>query len=176
MVDVSKEPAESRQYECSFVVPVETTVVEPDEAEKLRYVSDPEIDKAMHAAFGFAPIADTPFPYTTPSGPRIAKGGIEITYRDLPVAAVFEYALRPRRGGQIVQKRRFDQPKRLRTDSSGRFLVKPADFLIEMPGQYSGTIILRPEPDFAYEDPAIQYIWNGTLEFPISFTVEVDPQ
>ncbi len=47
------------------------------------------------------------------------------------------------------------------------------NFGIEEPGDYSATLILRPDPKYAYEDPAIKTLWNGTLEFPISFFVYV---
>ena len=40
-----------------------------------------------------------------------------------------------------------------------------------LPMSITGTLVLRPDPDYAYEDPAIKSIWNGTLEFPISSSV-----
>jgi len=42
---------------------------------------------------------------------------------------------------------------------------------VTAPGDYEGTCVLRPDPNFAYDDPAIKEIWNGTLEFPMSFSL-----
>ena len=44
------------------------------------------------------------------------------------------------------------------------------------PRQYEATIVLRADPNIAYNDPAIKAIWGGTLEFPISFSVYEEPQ
>jgi hypothetical protein len=52
-----------------------------------------------------------------------------------------------------------------------RRLVDAGCFGLQEPGDYAGTLVLSPDPNYAYEDPAIKAIWNGTLEFPISFSV-----
>jgi hypothetical protein len=43
--------------------------------------------------------------------------------------------------------------------------------MLEEPGEYSGTIVLRPDLEAAYKDPGIKSIWKGELRFPISFTI-----
>ena len=40
------------------------------------------------------------------------------------------------------------------------------------PGEYKAAVVLRPDPNHAYEDPAIKEIWGGTLEFPITFAID----
>ncbi len=50
-------------------------------------------------------------------------------------------------------------------------VLNPWDFAVTEPGTYTGTLVLRADPNIAYTDPAMTAIWNGTLEYPISFTI-----
>jgi hypothetical protein len=43
--------------------------------------------------------------------------------------------------------------------------------MLDEPNTYTGSIVLRADPNRAYEDPAIKTIWDGELEFPVSFSV-----
>ena len=92
----------------------------------------------------------------------------------LPVAAAFELSLRLPDGRELPWgDGRQPQHIRLRSGDYGQFVVDVGCFGLTEPGDYAGTLVLRPDPDYAYEDPAIKAIWNGTLEFPISFSVYV---
>lgn len=159
-------------YQCEFTVPVRVTVVEQEEAEQVTYISNRELDQSMPAAFT-AETARMSGTYSTSSGKREYSGGIEIHYKDIPVAAAFRCVFQFPDGREVVEKRRREERIRLRADSSGMFFASPRAFLLEQPAQYSGTLILRPDIEAAYKDPAIKSIWNGELRFPISFTVEV---
>lgn len=172
---ISLNPPLDPNYICEFTVPVEVAVVENEKAEKVTLISDPELDQSMPAAF----TTKTPrlsSTYSTPSGKRQCNGGIEIHHKDIPCAAAFQRVFQFPDGREVVEKRRHEEPIRLRANSSGMFHIWPSVFLLEQPGQYSGTLILRPDIEAAYKDPAIKSIWNGELRFPISFTIEAVEQ
>jgi hypothetical protein len=64
-----------------------------------------------------------------------------------------------------------DRPLVLRAGSSGSFRVYALNFWPSTPGEYVGHAVLRPDPEGAYVDPGVKEIWDGELEFPISFSV-----
>ncbi len=158
-------------YTCQFSVPVEIRLVAEDEAEKVDLVSDAEMDAQMQKAF----TPSTPSlagSYGMPPEERRYTGGLEIKYSSLPAAVAFKAALRLPNGDEIHQHHTFIQQRRARAGTSGAFQVTPTEFGLRAVGDYHATVVLTPDPDYAYEDPAIKTLWNGTLEFPISFTVE----
>ena len=161
-------------YQCKFTVPIDIVVTELQYAERIELTSNSELDKAMRAAFISKP-SGWKYTYTTTSGRRECSGGIEISYADLPVAAAFEYTYCYADGSEATLKTHIDSDKLiLRAGSSGSLIIRLGDFLFEDLGDYNGTIILRPDPNSAYKDPAIKSIWDGQLEFPIKFTVEIE--
>jgi len=172
---ISLSPPVDPNYVCEFTVPVEVLMVENEKAEKVTYVSSSELDQSMPVAF----TTETPRmsgTYSTPSGKRQYSGGIKIHYKDIPHAAAFQRVFQFPDGREAVEKDRHEEPIRLRANSSGVFFPSPRVFLLEQPGQYSGTLILRPNIEAAYKDPAIKSVWNGELRFPIAFTVEAVEQ
>lgn len=46
---------------------------------------------------------------------------------------------------------------------------------VNRPGTYDGKFVFESDPNYAFEEPTIKAIWNGTLEFPIHFTVAPEP-
>jgi hypothetical protein len=157
-----------------LTVPVELAVVERGKAEELKLVSGAGIDAAMQTSFTCWPDKRRRFSYFRASGRRTIIGTITVGYGDLPVAASFECVLRLADGREIVQHRLHDEPKRLCAHKPGSFGIDPRDFLLEEPGQYDGIIVLRPDPNYAYEDPALKTLWMGTLEFPIHLEVQAN--
>lgn len=172
---ISLNPPLDPNYICGFTVPVEVAVVENEKAEKVTLISDPELDQSMPTAFT-TKIGSGSGTYSTSSGKREYSGGIPIYYNNIPVAAAFQCVFQFPDGREVVEKPHHEDPIRLRAKSSGMFFASPRVFLLEQPGQYSGTLILRPSIEAAYRDPAIKSIWNGELKFPISFTVDVVEQ
>jgi hypothetical protein len=167
-------PRSPPDYMCHFNVPVELKVVRNAEAEKIGFLSDTGLDERMRSAFTAGPI-NMFGTYITPGGKRSYAGAIEIAYRALPSAVAFKSALRLATGDEITAQDKYTGRRRARANESGRFQISAPDFLLENTGEHQGTVILTPDPNYAYEDPAIQAIWNGTLEFPIRFTVSPDP-
>jgi len=168
MLDTSVSP---RYYACHFSVPVEFKLVERDHAEKVGLLADAETNTRMQREFA-AGTPDMGGTYVTPAGKRGWTGAIEIKYSDLPVAVAFRSILRLANGEEIPRRDTSPEWRRARAGASGLFHVTPGEFLLEEPGDYKATVILTPDPNNAYRDPAIKAIWNGTLEFPIRFTVE----
>jgi hypothetical protein len=163
-------------YECRFVVPFDLNVVEKDQAEQLELLADPQTDKIMRAAIA-AESSDRHGAYGTPAGRRGHRGSMSVAFKTLPVAVAFELSLRLADGRELpAGANRQPQRIRVRAGESGTFVVNVASFGITEPGDYAGTLVLRPDPNYAYEDPAIKTLWNGTLEFPISFVVYVRTQ
>jgi hypothetical protein len=154
-------------YECRFTVPLDIRMVEPDRAERLELLADPQIGQAVGAAFGVEMRAEHQT-YMTAAGLRECRGCPNISFQTLPVAVAFELSLRLPDGREIPHR-----PKRIRfrSGSHGKYWVNMGNFGIETPGDYAGTLVLRPDPKFAYEDPAIKGIWNGTLELPVTFSI-----
>lgn len=171
LVEIPADQRVKPQYETELAVPVEVVVVEKEKAEQVECVSNPELDEAMRAAFTYKK-ANMGGSYSTPAGEREYTGSIQVFYKDIPVAAVFKCAYEFPDGREVVEQSGTEEPTRLRAGTSGSFHVWVRRFVLDEPGRYSGTIILRPDLEEAYKDPAIKSIWNGELRFPISFAVE----
>jgi len=162
-----------RAYVCNCAVPVEMNVVSREKAERLDLVSGRVIDAAMHTVISFT-TSPGDGSYATPSGPREYRGTTMITFKTLPVAVAFEVSLHLSDGRELPQGGTNEpQHIRSRADNAGGYLVDVGRFGLEAPGEYTGTLILRPDQDCAYGDPAVKTIWNGTVELPISFSVSV---
>ena len=156
------------------MVRLSVTVVPKDEAEPIELVSSPQLDKAMRAAFrmrssGLHSLHDTP------SGQVQFDSLKAIAYDDLPMAVAFRLVLRLSDGQTPGPPVEYLKQLLAQADSSGRLALYPWNLLIDRPGTYTGTALLIPDPNIAYEDPVIEAIWNGTLEFPVSFTISKQP-
>lgn len=170
-VAYSTIPGSDPLYACQFAVPVELKVVEPGRAEEIELLSDPNLDARMRKAFAAGP-ASMSGTYSTPKGKRSYIGGVGISYDSLPVPIAFGTMLRLANGDVIVPRDPHPECIRAGANTSGRFSLTIRDFQLEDPGQYNATLILKPDPDYGYRDPQIKALWNGTLEFPISFSVQ----
>ena len=163
----------TRTYECKFEAPLEVTVVPPEEAEPLRLVSSAHVDEAMQKAFCMG----TPGPlgglYSS-SGHGPLNELSAIVYQDLPVAVAFRLDLYLSDGQELAPSVAYAGRLRSRAGNSGTFLLPLAKPLVERPGThtYTGTAVLTPDPNTAYEDPAIEAIWNGEIELPISLKIK----
>jgi hypothetical protein len=168
---VSVEPT----YECRFAVPFDLNVVEGDRAEQVERIADPQADGTMRAVIATLTSEQRGI-YETAAGRRGYHGRTYLTFKTLPLAVALELSLRLTDGRELpagVNSQR--QHLRVRAGTSGIFLVEVGSFGLTEPGEYRGTLVLRPDPDYAYEDPAIKSIWNGRLEFPVHFTVTSGP-
>ena len=167
-LDGSWQPA--RQYDCEFEIPVEVTVVPPEEAEPIELVSSAQLDRAMREAIRIRP-CNRHFPYRSDTGQVKFKRLTAVSYKNLPIAAAFRLQLRLTESpdGSILR----EHPRRIRarTGASGRIVLDSRELSIKTPGAYAGTVVLTPDPNNARIDPAITVIWGRTLELPVSFTV-----
>lgn len=160
-------------YTCRFSIPVRFTVVEEHEAEKIDLLSNTELDERVCKAFTMDSnnLSGT---YSTPAGRRRYTGGTIIKYSVLPLAVAFKPTLRLANGEEIARRDERAEWRiwyRVRAGTSGEFFVAPPTFPVEAPGEYNATLILTPDLDSAYDDPAIKAIWDGTLELPVHFTI-----
>jgi hypothetical protein len=163
-----------RIYSCRFDVPVEVRVVERQAVERLELLMSPLLNEKMAAAITCR--SSDQSPHLTRSGRQVQVTILEIACKNLPLAVAFEPQLRLSDGRVLpLGETHYARRIRVRTGSSHSFPVNPSDFGIEDPGEHTATLILMPDPNHAYEDSAIKAIWNGTLEFPISFTVSPEP-
>jgi len=167
-LDGSWQPA--RQYECEFEMPVEVTVVPPEEAEPIELMSSDQLDKAMTGAIHIQP-CNRFSPYRTDTGQVKYERLTAIFYKNLPIAAAFRLQLRLTESPDGSALREHARQIRARAGASGRIVLDPRDLSIKAPGAYAGTVVLTPDPNIARIDPAITAIWGGTLELPVSFTV-----
>ncbi len=160
-------------YTCHFTIPVDIVIVDPEKAEHIELVSDPNLDAAMRAAFTSTIDPTGRCSYGTASGRRDARNRVMIYWRDLPAAFAFRATLRLPDGSKLPQQDYAPAQQRiLQAGSSGQTDLYPAAFRPEKPGRHNATLILSGDPDAAYRDPAIKSIWNGSLEFPFPFEVK----
>jgi hypothetical protein len=158
-------------YACSVAAEADVVIVEKSQAERIELISNPDLDAAMQGAFRSKAISTMTSWYQTPSGRRQATGSLGIAYRDLPAAVGFELVLRLEDGREIASNRQISHRLFARAGSSGQFWVSPSNLMLDEPNTYTGSIVLRADSNRAYEDPAIKTIWDGELEFPVSFSV-----
>jgi hypothetical protein len=163
----------SRTYQCDFTVSSEVTIAGDDDAEKVELISSAELDQAMRAAFS-ARYIGIQSGFSTPAGRYSIRGGTQIFYRNIPLAAAFRITLRLPDGREVPMRGIGPDRFSARVGSSGSFEVYPWNFAVEAPGRHNATLILVPDRDLAYRDVAIKSIWNGTLEFPVSFFVDAN--
>ncbi len=172
------------EYECDFVVPVSLIAAQDGAPGKIDLLSNPQLDASIRSAFAARPETWMEGRSHTNGQSRSWRGGVTIAYQSVPLAVAFKAALRLPDGRAIPQSSEPVEPMRARAGTSGRFQISVADFVasetanegvLRTPGEYTGVIILKSDPNLAYDDPAIDAIWNGTLEFPIHFTVALEP-
>jgi hypothetical protein len=169
---------EAGSYKTNFEIPVEITVTERDNAEQVALVSNPELDTAVRQSFTCQNRGDCPF-----ESPLNGHGEIiMLRWTNVPIAVAFEPVLRLPDGREVSQRtRHIPQVGRFHTRANhgGGLMTHCTQFELSwMPrveGYHEATIVLKPDPNFAYEDPAIKAIWNGTLEFPIHYTIDPEP-
>jgi hypothetical protein len=173
----------TKHYQCDFVVPVSLIAAAEGDEGKVALVSNPELDLSLRSDFASYP-AQLGRSYSTKAGLLFCYGGVVITYPELPLAVAFRAALRLPDRRELRQYGEPIEPLRARTGAFGRFYINIADFVapeaagVRVPwiaGAYTGTLVLRPDPNLACDDPAIDAIWDGTLEFPIDFTITIEP-
>ena len=162
-------------YTCSLAAEADIVIVEKSQAERIELISNPDLDAAMQGAFRCRTFSAMTHWYQTPSGRRRASGTLEIAYRDLPAAVGFEPVLRLEDGREITSNRQTSHRLFARAGRTGNFWISPSNFILDGPETYTGSIVLRADPNSAYEDPAIKAIWDGELEFPVSFSVAEEP-
>ena len=152
-------------YSCSIAVTAEIVMAEESEAERVELVSNPRLDEDMHAALRCSVSSSTGNARSEALGTRGNAGWVQITYQDLPAALGFKSVLILSDGREIRGRKWFYA----RVGSAGQFTVSPADFVITEAGSYTGSLVLRADPEVVYWDATIKTIWDGTLEFPVSF-------
>lgn len=145
-------------------------IVEADRADTIPRVSDPEIDRVVRAAFIAVP-AQASYGGRTEEGARTILGGVRVENQALPVAAAFRATYRDASGFEASFE---DYPITIRKGMALRWFIDMGKLVIDRPGTYTGKVVLTPDPDAAYGDPEIESIWDGTLEFPVSFTVRYE--
>ena len=164
-------------YKARFEIPVEIVVVEAADAEQVALVSNPKLDEAVRQSFTCR--RQDGYPFAGAPRPVAYNGVTALTWKNVPIAVAFEPVLRFSDGREVLHLShhvrgvgRFST----RAGGSGALSCPPfmTHFPLEVPGHYDATIVLKPDPNLAYDDPAIKAIWNGTLEFPISFSFTVD--
>jgi hypothetical protein len=162
----------ARTYESDFTVSVEAIVVEQHQAPRIGQMSNPELDRKMRAAFRTR-TRQTSTTVSTRTGAQrsITYPALHVQYDSLPIAVSFACTLQLSDGREIAHQGWYPERFRARAGSSDLIQVDIRDFRFHEPGHHTAKIVLKPDPELAYNDPTIDAIWNGTLEFPITFTI-----
>lgn len=165
----------ARTYKYDFTLTTRVTIVAEDKAERVELTSSPQLDATMRAAFSSASRRGPVALYSTASGDRWVRGSSQIAYRSLPAAMAFKVAIRLPDGRTIEGNGSGSNRFSAGAGESGVVTVSPTDATqLEQPGTYEAKILLTPDPDWAYRNPRIKTLWNGTLEFPLSFHVDAN--
>jgi len=163
----------SRTYECAFEMPVEISVVPKEQVTPIALSSSEALDRAMRKAF-WVRLSCFTNRHSTASGQVKYDPVKAVYYHDLPMDVAFALTLQLSGNHEPARTIEFPTRLRARAGSSGKLDLHPRLMSIQKPGTYRGSITLTPDPNAAYEDPAIEAIWNGTLELPISFRISTE--
>jgi hypothetical protein len=155
----------ARTYECDRTMRAEAVIVEQNEADVIKQLCDAQLDTKMRAAITWWPLFDR----SVTEGSRLSY--FHIQYRDIPVAMSFACFLRLPDGREITYQGWHPDRFRARAGSSGSIHVHIQDFRFHESGRYAAEIVLKPDPELAWQDTAIAEIWGGTLEYP--FTLQI---
>jgi hypothetical protein len=158
-------PPEKKWYQVRFNVPVEIAVVNEAKAEQVQLLSYPELDALMRTAFSSSLLPKSPY--------DLRK--FHVSARRLPANVAFRCYVELPDGAQKSSPR--PEFQRLRAYAGRDFAIDflIGDFIPDRPGTYDAKLVFEPDPNYAFEDATIKSIWNGTLEFPIHFTVAPEP-
>jgi len=165
----------ARSYDCDFTVRTEIVVAAPEEAETVELVSNPDLDRAVRKAFRMDNPDPNGAPATSALQQQIIPSGFHIPYQDLPIAVSFRCVRRLPDGREIPVPTWQPEQFRAPAGSSGLLFVDLQAGSRPGAGGALGTIVLKPDPELAYQDPTIKAIWNGSLEFPVQPAVAPKP-
>jgi hypothetical protein len=103
-----------------------------------------------------------------------SKSAMGLDYRNLPTDVAFRTTLRlsDEKGLAMPVSHSWQSQHgrwRGRAGRSARLSLDHWWRSIQTGTTYRGTLTLEPDPEYAYEDPAIKAIWGGTLVIPISY-------
>ncbi len=155
-------------------MPIEVLIVEADQAEQIALQSNPQLDQAMKAAFTQRPSVPATCTYRIGSNDFRCSGSLCIAYTNLPANVAFQRVFRNAAGEEFIPKQRPSEAQRMLAGTHGNFIEAFQDIPLTQSGDYSGTWILRAWPEGADYDPTFKSIWNGQLEFPVNFTLQVE--
>jgi hypothetical protein len=158
-------PPRKTWYQVRFNVPVEVAVVEEAKAEQVQLLSNPELDSLMRAAF------------RSSDQPRASNGlhMFHILGKRLPADMAFRCILELPDGTRMSSPRPEYQGLRAYAGRDFDVSLSVDSFAPKRFGEYEAKFVFEPDPNYAFEEPTIKSIWNGTLEFPVHFTIAPEP-
>ena len=172
-------PNDKLHYTCTIDIPVELNIVEPGKEEKVRLVSDPNLDVKMKAS-----VTAVPDPRSCSNGAQVklegrffdtrCTGAVELAYRNPPENYAFSVSFIDSATGALhTPQYPSEEPGFvILKGQTGSITIHPPRSATLAPGKYAGTIALKPRIETADQYPEVKQIWDGTLEFPISFEIE----
>lgn len=170
-------------YSCTSRLCIPIHFVAEPAVEPVHVFTCPELEEKMRSAFALVPASWSSAgsrPQMRGWGAASARvsGTTSIGYRCLPADVAFALMFRDEQG-RLLELFDTQAPGSLLkayAGTSGRasgFMLN-LDFP-EFPlaqGNHAGHLVLVPCPKWAYNDPRLVNIWGGTLEFPMTLTVE----
>jgi hypothetical protein len=150
--------SEERPYQVGFSVSADLNVVPEAEAEQVQLLSSPELDSRMRDALR----------------PGTSLGRPHVFARCLLANVVFDCFL------ELPDQTRM-KPSRpnqhLRGYAGKEFEVVfwMEEYWVDGAPVREGKLVFEPDPNYAFDEPTIESIWNGRLEFPIRLWVPPEP-
>lgn len=168
--ELENKKTHQRAYSTMIRIPLHLHVVSAAQAERVKTVSNPKLDKAMQAAFSSKPVRSTGVTnFSGGSRQGTWQGEVQITSQPLPMAIWMKAYFEDNSG------KRFPMDWQIAAHRGEDALASISYFAFEEhlppPGTYHGYVVLTPDPKHAYNDPTYKTIWGGTLRFPYTFTI-----
>ncbi|OPZ30553.1 MAG: hypothetical protein BWZ02_00711 [Lentisphaerae bacterium ADurb.BinA184] len=140
--------------------------------------TDGDLARRVQAAFSARPAVGLRRAVTTAAGAGWVKDGVILAYRDLPADVAFRVLFAEEGGPQHVWSADPAAGVRLPRGASGEVVLPSSSqtlATVAAPGRYRGALLLTSCREVAYTDPEFSTIWEGNLEFPITFEVMAAP-
>lgn len=152
-------------YQTTVVTPVQISLVEPEEADRVELRSDTTLDEAMEGSFS---TSDRHVSGTVNG--RQWTGGMTISYENLPANMAMKLVYVDQRGRETdINDWHFTAMR----GESGHLNVPMGRVVHHLtPGRHRGEFVLRLDEEAAQRDAAFESVWDGELRFPIEFDVQ----
>lgn len=162
------DEATTASYDAEERIPTTVIVKEPEKAERVKLVSDPNLDRTMKGLFNMH--WGNSFTVSAPYG-----GMACLAHKPLPENVAFLIFYRDENGNRypLHLNGSPNQADWLAPAATEAWIPVPFQCLhtVLAKGTHKGTLVLVPDEKTAYVMPGIKTIWGGTIEAPMILNI-----